>query len=202
MILPDGYSDVPNGKIAAVVTHLEMTAPPARRDDPPGTWSSRKIDAPALDWYRDLHRRVGEEWLWFSRMRMNDAELAANELADDRVVHDLNENPRLPLPDAAFDAVTCCVSVDYLVRPVDVFREVARVLRPGGLVVVTFSNRCFPTKAIRGWLETDDEGRVEIVRRYLDDAGGFGPASAELRARGDAFSDPVYAVWARRVLPV
>ena len=77
MILPDGYSDVPDGKIAAVVTHLEMTAPPVRRDDPPGNWSLRKVDAPALAWYRDLFRRVGEEWLWFSRARMTDAELAA-----------------------------------------------------------------------------------------------------------------------------
>ncbi|MDF0522111.1 GNAT family N-acetyltransferase [Bradyrhizobium yuanmingense] len=77
MILPDGYSDVPNGKIAAVVTHLEMTAPPARRDDPPGAWTLRKVDAPALAWYRDLFRRVGEDWLWFSRARMTDAELAA-----------------------------------------------------------------------------------------------------------------------------
>ncbi|WP_369719437.1 MULTISPECIES: GNAT family N-acetyltransferase [unclassified Bradyrhizobium] len=77
MIVPDGYSDVPAGKIAAVVTHLEMTTRPSRRDDPPGAWSLRKADAPALDWYRDLHRRVGEEWLWLSRARMNDAELAA-----------------------------------------------------------------------------------------------------------------------------
>jgi GNAT superfamily N-acetyltransferase len=77
VILPDGYSDVPDGKIAAVVTHLEMTAPPARREDPPGNWSLRKVDTPALDWYRDLFRRVGEEWLWFSRARMTDAELAA-----------------------------------------------------------------------------------------------------------------------------
>ena len=77
MILPDGYSDVPAGKIAAVVTHLEMTAPPARRADPPGNWALRKVDAPALPWYRDLFRRVGEDWLWFSRARMTDAELAA-----------------------------------------------------------------------------------------------------------------------------
>jgi GNAT superfamily N-acetyltransferase len=77
MILPDGYSDIPAGKIAAVVTHLEMTARPAARDDPPGTWTLRKADAPPLDWYRDLHRRVGENWLWFSRLRMTDTELAA-----------------------------------------------------------------------------------------------------------------------------
>ena len=59
MILPDGYSDVPAGKIAAIVTHLEMTAPPPRRDDPPGTWTLRKVDRPALPWYRDIFRRVG-----------------------------------------------------------------------------------------------------------------------------------------------
>jgi len=77
MILPDGYSDIPAGKIAAIVTHLEMTARPAHRADPPGNWSLRKVDAPALTWYRDLFRRVGENWLWFSRARMSDAELAA-----------------------------------------------------------------------------------------------------------------------------
>jgi GNAT superfamily N-acetyltransferase len=77
MIVPDGYSDVPAGKVAAVVTHLEMTARPSLRPDPPGTWSLRKVEAPGLDWFRDLNRRVGEEWLWFSRVRMADAELVA-----------------------------------------------------------------------------------------------------------------------------
>jgi GNAT superfamily N-acetyltransferase len=81
MILPDGYSDIPAGKIAAIVTHLEMITRPPRRDDPPGAWTLRKADAPPLDWYRDLHRRVGEDWLWFSRLRMNDTELAA-------IIHD------------------------------------------------------------------------------------------------------------------
>jgi|SRR5436190_13773611 len=76
MILPDGYSDVPAGKIAAIVTHLEMTARPAPRPDPSGTWSLRRVETPPLDWFRDLYLRVGEEWLWFSRMRMPDAELA------------------------------------------------------------------------------------------------------------------------------
>ena len=77
MILPDGYSDVPAGKIAAIVTHLEMTARPAARPDPAGVWSRRQVEVPPLDWFRDLYRRVGEEWLWFSRIRMPDAELAA-----------------------------------------------------------------------------------------------------------------------------
>lgn len=77
MILPDGYSDIPAGKIAAVVTHLEMTARPAPQSDPTGAWTLRHVEAPGLDWFRNLYRRVGEEWLWFSRLQMPDAELAA-----------------------------------------------------------------------------------------------------------------------------
>src|SRR5258708_30808354 len=77
MILPDGYSDVPAGKIAAIVTHLEMNERPALPSDPQGAWRLRRVEAPALGWYRDLYRRVGEEWLWFSRTQMTDAELAA-----------------------------------------------------------------------------------------------------------------------------
>jgi GNAT superfamily N-acetyltransferase len=77
MTLPDGYSDVPAGKIAAVVTHLEMTERPAPRSEPVGAWTLRRVPSPELDWFRDLYRRVGEEWLWFSRLQMADAELAA-----------------------------------------------------------------------------------------------------------------------------
>jgi GNAT superfamily N-acetyltransferase len=77
MILPDGYSDVPAGKIAAVVTHLEMTEQPTLPRDLRGPWSLRRVQVPDLDWYRDLYRRLGEEWLWFSRLQMADVELAA-----------------------------------------------------------------------------------------------------------------------------
>ena len=77
MILPDGHSDVPAGKIAAVVTHLEMTERPALPADPAGAWTLRRVDAPGLDWFRELYRRIGEELLWASRTRMSDAQLAA-----------------------------------------------------------------------------------------------------------------------------
>jgi len=127
---------------------------------------------------------------------MNSAELTANPLADERLLQDLNHDPRLPFDDATFDAVTCCVSIDYLIQPVAVLREAARVLRPGGLVVITFSNRCFPSKAIRGWLATDDAGHVSIVQAYLEQAGGFGPVTAERRTPARHRGDPLYGVWA------
>ena len=104
---------------------------------------------------------------------MNAAELEHNPQASERVVHDLNADPTLPFPDASFDAATCCVSVDYLTQPLHVFDEVARVLRPGGVFVCTFSNRCFPTKAIRGWLASDDAGHVAIVEEYFRRSRGW-----------------------------
>lgn len=127
---------------------------------------------------------------------MNERELAANRHASAHVVHDLNRDPDLPFGDDAFDAAVCCVSVDYLVRPIEVFREVGRVLRPGAPFVVTYSNRCFPTKAIRGWITTGDAGRAVIVRSYFDRSGAFGEANTELRTRVDAPGDPLWAVWA------
>ena len=131
---------------------------------------------------------------------MNAAELAANPHADSIVLHDLNAEPRLPFADDAFDAVVCCVSVDYLVRPVEVFADVRRVVRPGGPFVCTFSNRCFPTKAIRGWLATTDEQHCAIVARYFHLAGGWDEPVAELRTSPAEPGDPLYAVWARRAM--
>lgn len=129
---------------------------------------------------------------------MNRAELDANPLAAERVVHDLNADPHLPFEDSSFDDVLCCVSVDYLTRPLEVFAEVARVLRSSGRFVVTFSNRCFPTKAIRGWLATDDGGRVAIVRTYFDHTEAFAEPVVDTRVRGGFGVDPLYAVWAQR----
>ena len=129
---------------------------------------------------------------------MNTVELQANPVADQVVVRDLNRDPRLPFDDASFDAVVCCVSIDYLIHPVEVLREARRVLRTGGVVVLTFSNRCFPTKAIHGWLATDEDGRVAIVRAYLERAG-FDPVSTALRNKPRWGHDPLYGAWARRV---
>lgn len=139
---------------------------------------------------------------------MNLGELECNEHAHEAVLHDLNAQPELPLPDASFDYVTCCVSVDYLTRPIEVFDEVARVLRPGGLFVCTFSNRCFPSKAIQGWLGSDDRTHCAIVGEYfrrsgqLDEEGRLSPAwSAPTTRHCNAGlpGDPLFAVWAQRL---
>jgi SAM-dependent methyltransferase len=141
---------------------------------------------------------------------LNRNELERNERIDEVVLHDLNRDPALPFDDASFDVVLNTVSVDYLVRPFDVFREVGRVLRPGGLHLVVFSNRMFPTKAVRIWRETAEDKRVHLVQDFFSDAGLFGetttfvhrghPRPADDRYAGvEPTSDPVYAVYANRL---
>jgi len=127
---------------------------------------------------------------------MNASELARNADATSTVVHDLNQRPQLPFEDASFDTVTCCVSVDYLTAPLEVFDEVARVLRPGGVFACTFSNRCFPTKAIRGWLASDDEQHCALVAEYFRRSPGFETPQAR-HCNPGAIGDPLFAVWAR-----
>ncbi len=145
-------------------------------------------------WISHFHSGPGE----LVALGMNPAELAANEQATSWVRHDLNTEPVLPFADEEFDAVVCCVSVDYLARPLEVFDEVWRVLRPGGVFVNTFSNRCFPTKIIQGWASTDDQGHVAIVGAYYQLSGPWQDLAAEARRQGAPGRDPLYAVWARR----
>ncbi len=136
---------------------------------------------------------------------LNGPELDANPQASSRVVQDLNADPVLSFADASFDGVVCCVSVDYLIRPVEVLAEAARVLRPGAPVALTFSNRLFPTKAVHGWLAADEDQRCAIAVEYLRRAGGFGEPEVSLRTppgrdRGGRYrGDPLYAVVARRL---
>lgn len=124
---------------------------------------------------------------------MNAEEMAANPQLDEWVVHDLNREPRLPFPARSFDAVTCAVSVQYLVHPFEVFADVGRVLAPGGPVVVSFSNRCFPTKAVALWLAADDDDHRLVVREYLE-RSGFVDVSDEIVKTPD---DPLFVVSGR-----
>jgi SAM-dependent methyltransferase len=128
---------------------------------------------------------------------MNRPELEANPDARARVVHDLNVDPVLPFADDSFDDAVCCVSVDYLASPIEVFRDVARVVRPGGHFLCTFSNRVFPNKAIRGWLEATDQQRCAIVQTYFREAGQWGEPSVRRYTSIAQAGDPLYGVWAQ-----
>lgn len=140
---------------------------------------------------------------------MNAEEMADNPQLTDHVVHDLNADPTLPFPDGAFDLVLCTVSVEYLTQPEAVFRDVARVLRPGGRFVVTFSNRWFPPKTIHLWTELHEFERLGLVMEYFHRSGKFAGLET-LSSRGwdrpstDKYypqmrqADPVYAVWGQK----
>ena len=127
---------------------------------------------------------------------LNAAEMADNPQLSSHVVHDVNTAPRLPFDDARFDGAMCAVSIQYVLHPVRLLREVRRVLTPGAPFVVSFSNRCFATKAVAVWLGTSDADHVMLVRAYFEAAGGWDAAQAEDRSPGGG--DPLYAVWARR----
>jgi len=126
---------------------------------------------------------------------MNAAELAANPRLTERVVQNLNTTPVLPFAARLFDGAGICVSVQYLTQPVAVFREIARVLRPGAPLLVTFSNRCFPTKAVAVWQALDDAGHAALVQRYFADAGGW--PDVQVRAQRPRRGDPLYGVIGR-----
>ena len=126
---------------------------------------------------------------------MNARELAQNPRLTEHLVQDLNVQPHLPYGDAEFDGAGICVSVQYLTRPADVFAELARVLRPGAPLVVTFSNRCFPDKAVYAWQVLDDNGHVALVQQYFA-AANFGPT--EVFAHRPKGGDPLYGIVGRR----
>lgn len=129
---------------------------------------------------------------------MNRDELAANPRLDRRIVQDLNRNPRLPFENEEFDAAVICVSIDYLTCPVDVLRDVGRVVAAGQPVVITFSNRCFPSKAILPWLMLDDKGRLQLVADMLTQAGNWDCIEMLDRSPNPDRGDPLLAVMARR----
>ncbi len=130
---------------------------------------------------------------------MNRTELDANPRLDERVVRNLNADPSLPFADDAFDACLIAVSIQYLTRPVDVLREAARVLRPAGIVAVSFSNRMFPTKAVALWRALGDEAHGALVADYLARAGGFAAAETLALTPPRGPGDPLYVVQARRL---
>lgn len=140
---------------------------------------------------------------------MNMAELEANKRLSDRVVHDLNLEYILPYESETYDAVICTASIEYLIKPIEVFKEIQRILKPGGRLIITFSNRWFPTKAIMLWSELHEFERLGLVVEYFRQSAWPGPINTFsyrglIRPEDDphytqtGISDPVYAVWSQK----
>ncbi len=106
-----------------------------------------------------------------SGLGMNDAELAANRRLSDYCVHNLNDEPALPYEPASFDRVLIAVSIQYLIRPMEVMTSVARVLRPGGRICIAMSHRLFPTKAILAFHQASRDQRAQLVAHFCTEGG-------------------------------
>ena len=175
---PRFVTHIDDAAIDAVTTlYREFFPPHARVLDLMGSWISHLPPEVA---YPEV---VG--------LGLNREELAANPRLSRFVVQNLNTTPHLPFADGSFDAAAIAVSIDYLTDPIAVLRDTRRVLTPGAPLVVTFSNRCFPTKAILGWHHLDDAGRVALVAQYLDRAGFVALQTLD---RSPGGGDPLYGV--------
>jgi Methyltransferase domain len=139
---------------------------------------------------------------------MNEEELARNPQLHHYFVQNLNENPKLPLPDCDFDAVLNTVSVQYLQYPEAVFSEILRILKPDGIAIISFSNRMFYQKAIQAWRDGTEASRVELVKQYFQAVPGFSEPEVIsnqssthnfMHWLGVGSQDPFYAVIAQRV---
>jgi SAM-dependent methyltransferase len=140
---------------------------------------------------------------------LNRSELTHNTQLTDAIVHDLNDVVRMPFDMRTFDAVVCTASIEYLIEPSAIFSEVARVLEPQGYFIVTFSNRWFPTKAIKIWTKLHEFERMGLVLEYFMQSGAFEDLHTySIRGLprphndkyfpGNKYSDPLYAVWGRK----
>lgn len=169
--------------IAALTDHYRQVLPRrARLLDLMSSWISH--------WPQDLNpsRAAG--------LGMNAQELQRNPALSDHLIHDLNRDPTLPYDDHEFDAVTIAVSVQYLTQPLNVFAEIARILTPGGVCVVSFSNRCFPTKAIWLWQGLPDDAHLRQVAAYFHYAGGFDRIESHDLSPSPGRTDPLWVVQA------
>ena len=147
------------------------------------------------------------EFSYVAAQGMNEEELAKNPRLDDYILQNLNKELQLPFADGDFDAVICAVSVQYLEYPEAIFSEIARVLKPNGIAIFSFSNRMFYQKAISAWRDATDRQRIHLIKSYFQSVPEFSEpetviSESELPAFLQMFSlanqDPFYAVFAEK----
>lgn len=140
---------------------------------------------------------------------LNQEELRKNKQLTDFVLHDLNKNPILPFGNNTFDAVICAVSVEYMTSPFEVFDDVARILKPDGYFILTFSNRWFLPKVVKIWQDIHEFERMGLVIEYFLKSGKYKSLNTWSiqglsRPETDKYfprllqSDPVFAVWGQK----
>jgi SAM-dependent methyltransferase len=129
---------------------------------------------------------------------MNAEEMADNPQLDEFIVHDLNADPSLPFESNSFDGANDTVSVQYLTNPLGVFAEVHRVLRHGAPFILTYSNRCFPTKAVRIWTALNDRGHAQLIGAYFKHSADWSGVTAYECNADRAGGDPLFAVYATK----
>eukprot|EP00041_Stephanoeca_diplocostata_P014096 m.253070 g.253070 ORF g.253070 m.253070 type:complete len:248 (-) comp19576_c0_seq7:122-865(-) len=183
--IPRLVQHIDDNAIAAIRSHYEAVLPPK---------------ADVLDLCSSWISHFPNPRIWQSGkcigLGMNADELQQNVRLSDFVVQDLNENPHLPFGTATFDVVTCVVSIDYLSKPLTVLKEIGCVLKPGGLLLVSQSNRCFPSKVVSMWLNTNDAEHCWIIGSYIHYSGAFDPPTVQDLTIGDG--DPVFMISAVR----
>ncbi len=177
---------IDNGAIAAIGEFFREAIPPhAVILDLMSSWRSH--------WPKDHPKKL------MVGLGLNAVEMQENQDLNKYVIHDLNREPLLPFDASSFDAVVITVSVQYLTRPLETFIEVNRILKTGGLLAVIFSNRMFPTKAVRIWQASNDQERTRLVMSYFHYAGNFENITpSDISPRRSPMGDPVYVVLGKK----
>ena len=145
-------------------------------------------------WRSHLPARIQKERV--TGLGMNSAEMEQNPQLSSHIIQNLNTDQTLPYPDGTFSAVLCSVSIQYITKPLEVFTEVNRILETDGLFIISFSNRCFPSKAINAWVSTQDADHLALVNSYFQFSQGWKDVTVRIKDLAtNPPSDPLYMLW-------
>lgn len=199
---PEHFQRVDDGDDGAFYVEPRLVAhidDPARAALAAFYRATLRPDSDVLDLMSSYHSHLPDDATYRSvvGLGMNPVELTENDRLTDRLIHDLNKTPELPFPDASFDACLLAFSAQYLVHPIEVFASIRRVLRPNGLLIVSYSNRLFPTKAVELWQRIGMEDRGRLVAIYCREAAGFRDVEARDISPTPGVFDPLWVVTAR-----
>ena len=138
---------------------------------------------------------------------LNQTELEYNSMLGEFYVQNLNHNPVLPFVDQTFSVVVITVSIQYLIQPTLVFQQINRILKHNGLLVIFYSNRMFPTKAVAVWHQTNQDQKQDLIDKYFqvaeNELGRFMPAQfldITPSTQVDTYTDPVYVAMAKKIV--